>query len=253
MIRIKHIPAMMLVLAGCVLLPLCVKAEPILSTPLSVKPPVSAPPVVIELFSSQACTYCPPADEYMADLLKQDGVIGLSCHVDYFDVRQGSLAHKFCSRRQSDYAKTMGLKSVYTPQMVINGHIDAIGYESAQVSIGVLKARAEKISEISIRPLQNGQYAYALPAQAVQDPDVTLWVALFDKPHTLTVAEGGNRGKNLTYHNIVSSLIALETEQLTSAEKTFLPYMKANAAGFALLAQNNQSGKIIAAGQVILP
>lgn len=214
-------------------------------TPVTVQKPS---PVVIELFSSQACTYCPAADAYMADLLKQEGVIGLSCHIDYFDVQHGSFSKKFCTARQKDYAAKMKLKSVYTPQMVINGHMDAIGYEPGKVSISILRARSEKMAEIVIRPLDGGAFAYAVPPWVANTGDITLWVAMFDKPHTITVAEGGNRGKKLTYHNIVNALTDIGTWDGTPNEKTITPVMNAGAAGFALLAQEKTTGKIVAAG-----
>jgi len=216
-----------------------------MQTPMTAQKPS---PVVIELFSSQACTYCPAADAYMADLLKQEGVIGLSCHIDYFDVQHGSLSKKFCTARQKDYAEKMKLKSVYTPQMVINGHMDAIGYEPGKVSIAVLRARSEKMAEIAIRPLNDGAYAYAVPPWVENTGGITLWVAMFDKPHTLTVAEGGNRGKKLTYHNIVNALTDIGEWDGTPNEKTIMPVMNAGAAGFAVLAQENATGKIVAAG-----
>lgn len=210
-------------------------------------------PVVIELFSSQACTYCPVADAYMADLLEQDGVIGLACHIDYFDVQQGSLAKRFCTQRQKTYASKMKLKSVYTPQMVVNGHMDVIGYETGKVSVAVLRARAEKMAEIAIRPAGGGAYAYAVPPWVENSGGVTLWVAMFDKPHTVKVAEGGNRGKTLTYHHVVNALTDLGHWDGTPNEKTVMPVMHANAGGFALLAQDDATGKILAAGEVRLP
>ncbi len=213
----------------------------------------SPSPVVIELFSSQACTYCPAADAYMADLLKQDGVIGLSCHVDYFDVRRGSLSKRFCTKRQSDYATKLKLKSVYTPQMVVNGHMDVVGYESGKVSVAVLRGRAEKMPEIIIRPLDNGIYAYTIPADIKNPDSITLWIAMFDKPHTVTVAEGGNKGKVLTYHNIVNALTDIGVWDGVSSEKTMMPMMNANAAGFVVLAQDKISGKIMAAGKFMRP
>jgi hypothetical protein len=213
--------------------------------PIKVTPPA---PVVIELFSSQACTYCPAADAYMADLIKQDQVIGLSCHVDYFDVRQGSLSKKFCTKRQKNYADKFKLRSVYTPQMVVNGHMDVVGYEAGKVSVAILRARAEKMKPIYIAATPEGAYAYDIPKDIAVNPNVNLWLAMYDKPHTLKIAEGGNRGKTLTYHNVVTALTDLGAISRMTGDQTVLPMMNSKSAGFALLAQDRVSGKILAAG-----
>ena len=210
----------------------------------------SQPPVVIELFSSQACTYCPPADAFMAELVKQQGVIGLTCHVDYFDVKKGSLAKRFCTRRQSDYVRRMKLSSNYTPQMVVNGHIDVIGYETGKVSAAVLKARAEKILPLQITKKAENVYSFSLPSMHTGDDPARIWVALFDKPHNVTVAEGGNAGKHITYHNIVSGLMDLGPWDGAMASRVVSPIMSASQAGFAVLVQEEKSGNIIAAGAV---
>lgn len=86
-----------------------------LSVPLQAKPS----PVVIELFSSQACPACPPADAYLGSLIKSKGVIALSCHVDYFGRRGTELGKAFCTERQARYIKQIGRHSYYTPQMMI--------------------------------------------------------------------------------------------------------------------------------------
>lgn len=225
------------------------QAIPLRVEPMAQAPVMSAPtPVVIELFSSQACTYCPAADAFMSDLVEQQGIIGLSCHVDYFDVKRGSLSKKFCTARQKDYKNKMALSSLYTPQMVVNGHMDVIGYEGAKVTAAIFRARAEKMGRIDITEKPNGSYAYTLPAQAAAR--AAIYIALFDKPHTLTVAEGGNRGKKMTYHNIVTSLMDVGAWDGAGDTRYISPLFTAQSGGFAVLAQDAITGKIIAAGML---
>ena len=91
-------------------------------------------PVVLELFSTQACTFCPRADALMADLVDHPSLIALSCHVDYFDVEVGSRALPVCSSRQISYEGAMKHGPKYTPQMVFNGRLNAIGYREHDVA-----------------------------------------------------------------------------------------------------------------------
>ncbi len=92
-------------------------------------------PVVIELFTSQGCSSCPPADELMKDLIKRDDVIGLVLHVDYWDYigwkdEYGNPAY---TRRQKGYASTGGRRMIYTPQMIVNGQEDVVGARGMDV------------------------------------------------------------------------------------------------------------------------
>lgn len=212
--------------------------------------PSVQPPVVIELFSSQACTFCPPADRFMGQLVQQQGVIGLSCHVDYFDVRKGALSKSFCTQRQTNYIKALKVPAHYTPQMVVNGHMDVIGYEADKVSAAILKGRAERMERIVITRDADGMYSYPLPVKDLAGQDVHLWLAVFDKPHDKTVQEGGNRGKRVTYYNVISQLTDLGTWTGTAQKKMISPAMTSANAGFAILAQNTKTGKIIAAGAI---
>lgn len=106
--------------------PLCVAA--------SFCPPPAAgaaarPPVVVELFTSQGCSSCPPADALLGELARRDDVLALSFHVTYWD-RLGwpdTFGLAASTARQNDYARWMGQGRVYTPQMVIGGRLDVVG------------------------------------------------------------------------------------------------------------------------------
>ena len=208
------------------------------------------PPVVIELFSSQACTFCPPADRFLGQLVQQQGVIGLSCHVDYFDVKKGSLSKSFCTKRQTNYIKAMKVPAHYTPQMVVNGHMDVIGYEADKVSAAILKARAERMDRIQITRTADGSYTFPLAAKDLQGQNVHVWLAVFDKPHKKTVQDGGNRGKNVTYYNVVDSLTDIGAWNGAAQQRRVNPFLKAENAGFAILVQNHVTGRIIASGAI---
>lgn len=204
-------------------------------------------PVVLELFTSQACAFCPPADALMGQMIQQKNIIGLSCHVDYFGVKHNSLGKSFCTRRQNEYGRLIGTGPRYTPQLVVNGHMDMIGYETGRVSAAVMKARGEKMKNIVITPVSDGTYNFTLPQMAV-GKDVRLLVAIYDAPKTMAMTEGSNFGKNLTYFNVVSKMDDIGLWNGDASTQVLRVDYTPQSAGVAILAQDGKTGKIIAAG-----
>src|SRR5689334_15138012 len=102
-------------------------------------------PVIVELFTSQGCSSCPPADAYLKTLKEQPDVLALSYHVDYWDYLgwRDTLGGAEFSERQYDYAESRGDKNVYTPQMIINGGKDFVGSQRGLVSSAIAAASAE--------------------------------------------------------------------------------------------------------------
>ena len=212
--------------------------EPDFAEPLQTK----ASPVVVELFSSENCPACPPADKFMGTLAQSDGVIALSCHVDYFGKTAKGLGREFCTDRQSNYIKQIGRKSHFTPQMMINGHMSEVGYETQKVSASLVKGRADRIQEIEINPAQEGVYHYTMPEAQLSQP-VIVWMAIYDKPK-----EVNHRGRRVTYYHVVKRYIPLGQWQGTNYSRAVFPITDADSSGFAIVAQDQGTGKIIAAG-----
>src|SRR5215831_8685962 len=103
----------------------------------------SGPPVVVELFTSQGCSSCPPADALLGELSKRSDVLALGFHVDYWDYIgwKDPYASKLATKRQRQYAESFKLSFVYTPQMIINGDAESVGSDRAGVEAAVEKAK----------------------------------------------------------------------------------------------------------------
>ena len=213
-------------------------------------PPSVPPPVVLELFTSQGCAFCPPADELMGRMIQQQSVIGLSCHVDYFNVRKNNLGKSFCTQRQGDYNRLIGTGPRYTPQLVVNGHMDMIGYETGKVSAAIMRGRAEKVQPITFMETHPGIYSYALPQVKTNGGPVSLWLAVFDLPKSVAITEGNNLGKKITYYNVVSDMRDLGAWNGAAEARVVEAAFNPANGGFAVIAQDARTGHILAAGSV---
>src|SRR5262249_1393689 len=103
-------------------------------------------PVVVELFTSQGCNSCPPADALLGKLARRKDVLPLAFHVDYWDYIgwKDPFASKEGTERQYNYGRALGLNMVYTPQMVIDGSQDAVGSDEGAVMRGIAASTIRK-------------------------------------------------------------------------------------------------------------
>lgn len=206
---------------------------------------------VVELFSSQACVFCPKADTLFAELVKSDNVIGMSCHVDFFDVRSGSLSRPFCTARQTWYMQALGAGPNYTPQLVINGAYEVVGYKIEDVKRALKKARENPPLDIIIsKGVEENSYTLSWQAPiTTENEPALLWLMLIDKPHDLDIAEGRNKGQKMTYVNIVSDIEDRGAWNQQDHNKTIEVSLKPEHSGFTVIAQSRKDGSILAAGQ----
>ncbi|MCV6595996.1 MAG: DUF1223 domain-containing protein [Mangrovicoccus sp.] len=163
-------------------------------------------PVLVELFTSQGCSACPPADALLRELAEQEGVMPLSLHVDYWDYIgwTDSFAQPRFTARQKAYARAGGRKSIYTPQMVIAGQKAMVGHEAMDVVMTIDKLRnvAPKAA-ISVLSQQGEAVAVQLsPRPGLSGPsDVHL--VRFSPRVKVDVRRGENAGHMLEYANVV--------------------------------------------------
>ncbi|MGH1404066.1 MAG: DUF1223 domain-containing protein [Alphaproteobacteria bacterium] len=203
--------------------------------------------IVLELFSTQACTFCPKADEVMKDFIARENIIALSCHVDYFDVREGSLSLPICSTRQIAYEHSLNIGPKYTPQMVMNGRYDAVGYHEEEVSLALNKAMQKPFLPVSIRKQEEGMFSVILPYASAGE--YTIWLLVYEPPIQHRIADGANIGKDLTYYNVVSKAGFLGKWSGQIKVMSFYPKMNETSKGFAILVQDSKNNYIIAAGK----
>ena len=162
-------------------------------------------PVVVELFTSQGCSSCPPADAMLARLGERDNVIALALHVDYWDYIgwKDHFAHAAFTKRQKGYARSFGNRTIYTPQMVINGSKDVVGNRAMDVA-DVVQEYSEKGMLVPLDLRRNGSsLTIAAPAQdGMVNADVIL--VRYTPYENVSIPRGENAGKSLTYTHIVT-------------------------------------------------
>ena len=168
--------------------------------------------VVLELFTSQGCSSCPPADALLAQLGKEPGVIAMSFAVDYWDYLGWSdtLGSAANSERQRSYAHAGGDGRVYTPQMVVDGVIHVNGGSEAAVEMAMRNAKERlKDVRVPVRMHADGDTLLieidAAPSSSAQRAG-TVWLAVAKQEATVAITRGENRGKRITYHRPVREI-----------------------------------------------
>ena len=208
-------------------------------------------PVVVELFTSEGCSSCPPADAFLTDLAKEPGVIALSLHVDYWNYIGWAdpFSSPVMTARQQDYAHRLSGRYVYTPQMVIDGQYDVVGSRRNEVRSLIAAAAAQpKPLTLSYRDDASGD-AVVIPAGDAPAEAALIWLAIYDAAHETEVLRGENKGKSLRHSNVVREL-----EQIGSwdGRETVIPIdTQALSArgrdGCAVIVQAGKGGPILGA------
>jgi len=180
---------------------------------LFASPATAERPILLELFTSQGCSSCPPADRLLADLAQQPGVIALAFHVDYWDRlgwKDPFASAEWTERQRSYGGRLSGSRyagQIYTPQLVIDGRIDAVGSDAPAIRRALIKAKSEAIDVgISLTHRPGGLRAVA---QSSAYTEATLLLAVIDPLRVTRVARGENAGQNLREVRIVRRLESL--------------------------------------------
>lgn len=167
-----------------------------------------SPRAVVELFTSQGCSSCPPADTLLGDLVQRGDVIALSYHVDYWDYLgwRDTLASPENTELQNEYGKVFGLRSVYTPQAVINGRTHVNGAKRSAVAAAVDDlSRKGKGLTVELRATRKGDSIFIeTGAGTAQSRKGRLVLVYFKGSKSVSIDRGENGGRTITYYNVVS-------------------------------------------------
>jgi hypothetical protein len=171
------------------------------------------PRAVIELFTSQGCSSCPPADKLLGDLAKDPNLIPLSLAIDYWDYLgwKDTLAVPGHAKRQKAYSHVRGdHEGVYTPQAVINGSVQALGSDHDAIEHAIADSRHNKatLSVPLAMTLDNGRLTVSAPAGA-NEASAEVWLCPVSQSVPVAIDRGENKGNTFTYHNVVRRWVKL--------------------------------------------
>lgn len=162
---------------------------------------------VVELFTSQGCNSCPPADAVLGELAKQGNLVALSYHVDYWNYLgwEDTFSSKESTDRQYDYARTLGRKSVYTPQVVINGrdHINGADKRGINKKVSAFDKSGRGLT-VPIEATMDGDKIRINIGEGQGKADVI--VVYFDRENAVDIKRGENGGRKLVYWNSVRDI-----------------------------------------------
>jgi hypothetical protein len=211
------------------------------------------PKSVVELYSSQGCSSCPPADKFLGELITDKEILGLTFSVTYWDYIgwKDTFGNKDNDSRQANYKKQFSSRYVYTPQIIVGGTKHKVGSDSH----GVKSLINDQSGHAKMLPLT---WEFSGDTLDIKLPDgdgeATIWLVDINRQSEVDIGRGENSGRKITYYNIVRQIRSLgiwngkaETVSLDLAE------MKKNGRdGCALIVQRNGYGPIIAALNVEL-
>jgi len=203
-------------------------------------------PVVVELFTSQGCSSCPPADALLGELAKRDDVLALAFHVDYWD-RLGwkdPFSSPMATARQRAYARFLGLRTVYTPQVVVDGRDEMVGSDRRAVARAIAAARAAQGIDVSLAREAGELVVRVGSVEGAGRTSVQL--VAYAPGHVTRVTAGENGGRNLANVNIVRSV---ETLGLAGAAPAEWRVPAEKGPGFAVLV-HGPDGKVLGAAAV---
>ncbi len=217
-------------------------------------------PIVVELFTSQGCSSCPPADKYLAELAKRPDVIALAFHIEYWNYIGWSdpYSKPWATRRQREYIAKLKQRFIYTPEMVVQGAAEAVGSERGTVEDLIRAAAAKRLPhpDLQLRwredgalivDVGNGQSPAGMPA--------TLWLVGYDHLHKNAVLAGENEGTTAINPNPVRAFKRLGAWAGWS-EELVVPVDEAKSLGddcAVVIVQLDGSGPILTAAEIDMP
>jgi hypothetical protein len=203
------------------------------------------PRAVVELFTSQGCAQCPPADALLTSLAERDDVVALAYHVDYWDYIgwEDTFADPAFSDRQRGYAKSWGSTSVFTPQMVVNGAEGVVGSRRDEVHDAIASAQLPLNLGLS---LYGDMLKVTIPADSGLT-NANVWLVRYLDRADVEIDSGENAGKSMVYTQVVTDRQMLGMWEADTGAQIKLPLAElqgshGDAGGLAILVQQERNG-----------
>lgn len=213
-------------------------------------------PVVIELFTSQGCNSCPPADALMGTLATRHDVLALSLPVTYWDMLgwKDTLASESNTRRQKAYAEAMKSGGVYTPQAIIDGVDDLVGSKDQAIA-AALAARAADAENVPVTISATPKEIRVLIGPGRNTQDATIWLFHILGKANVAIAGGENEGQKITYRNVVRDVRAVG---MWKGQQVILDLPRADMSSpphdaIAIVVQEGGYGRIVGAAMIAKP
>ena len=212
-------------------------------------------PAVIELFTSQSCYSCPPAEALLGELVERENLIALEFHVDYWDDLVYGSAGRWkdvfsdpaFTARQRRYAARIRNGGVYTPQVVVDGVVHAVGSKRGRVLRLVERsAGVAKPVPVSVQLAPGGGFTVTLEPKTGR-PSATVLLARYDLRHVTPVEAGENKGKTLANHHVVRELLEVGHWTGNRVEIPLADIRLGPNEGCAVIVQAHDQGAILGA------
>ena len=216
------------------------------------------PRAVVEMYTSQGCSDCPAADALLKEYLDRKNIVGLTLPVDYWDYLgwKDTLAGARNTERQREYAERFGIGTVYTPQAVVNGAAEVLGSSGSEIERAI--SATETALSSSRVPVHFWHYGNSIIIEAGSAPndaepkEATIWLAVVQKRVQVEVKGGENKGKTLTYYNVVRELtpVGVWNGRPTTIRLARADIMRPETEDLVVLIQESKSGPIIGAARL---
>lgn len=216
-------------------------------------------PIVVELFTSQGCPSCPPADKFIGELAKEEAgkILALSFHVDYWDKNgwKDPFSSPYNTGRQENYAANFKLSSLYTPQAVIDGIYYGTGSRRDEVRKNIKKARND-MENIPVKIGVNGGEINILVGskgdeiQKISDKDdyCDIFLISFDREHVTKIYRGENIGRMIKNTNVVKGIYNVGQWNSAQLSGSIDLSQVEKSDAIALIVQEKYQGRIKGAG-----
>jgi hypothetical protein len=181
---------------------------------------MAEPRAVLELFTSQGCSSCPAADKLLGELARDSSIVALSLPIDYWDYLgwKDTLARPRHTARQRSYSAVRGDRQVYTPQIVVNGSVHALGSDRSAIEDAIDRTQHGAALPVAVAVTPSGS---ALDVAVSNKTEQTgeVWLCGIAKAVQVAIGRGENRGHTVTYHNVVRRWV--KVGDLNGAKKTW--------------------------------